>query len=88
MAHLVLGEPVSLDLRVEFDEQVDAGLGPRLAQAAPVEEEIDAQVLLGHHRVICYGEPADACGSSVSWGDLVWSGLAMSRLQPWSVLTW
>lgn len=52
--------PAALDIWVQFRDELCQALGPRLAQTALVQEEVDAQVGLGHFGLVIDGEATDA----------------------------
>lgn len=52
MTCLGLGVPVSLDLGVEFDEEVGTCLGPQLAERGLVKEEVDAEILMADRGLV------------------------------------
>lgn len=54
-----LGKPVTLDLRVEFYQELGAALGPGTAAAGVLEKEVNAKIGILNEGVVGDGETAD-----------------------------
>lgn len=59
-SYLGVGIPGALDLWVELTEKRCHALGARLAKAALVQEEVDAQISLVHRGLVVNDEAANA----------------------------
>ena len=58
--YIVLGIPITLNIRVELLKQLGASLRPRSPETTLIEEEVDSKVGLSDVRLIDDGESSDA----------------------------
>lgn len=66
--YLSRGIPFTLDLRVEFGEELSTALGPRLAQRRLIKKEVDTKVFLANNGFICNSEPSNTCKMDMAPG--------------------
>lgn len=63
-SYLLVWPPLALDLGIELNQELCAGLGSRLPKGGLVDKEVDAEVLVCHNRLIGNGEATNSCDES------------------------